>query len=392
MNKENENSRGISGVTIKDFSEKIEPNLKKLSLALHSGTFKFEPTRAAIIKKGGGKYRPLQIPEVRDRIVLKALSVILEVELKELLEGSENISFAYQKGKGVREATLEMKSIFLDKGGFFLKADIVNFFDEIKKEKLLEEYIFPKLKDQSINKIISEALGQKLKGLNRIHKERRPLFKNAGIGIPQGNPLSPLMSNIYLSRFDSFIRDGGYSMIRYADDFIVLFDSYKSAVDGHKLISEFLVKEFSLKIHPLNSDKTKIVNPIDEELSFLGIRFDGKKIYPGKETLGILKSRIKRILKNGSLDKVLFKEIYEVIEKWIAIYSYLDIERYFPEIDSFLLVQLKKRFGKRKFYTTNCNVLAQKRRSKQYDKGKRSFWRTPKLQELLPDFVRRKTF
>lgn len=127
------------------------------------------------------------------------------------------------------------------------------------------------------------------------------------------------------------------------------------------------------------------------EFSYLSIKFNGRDIYPGRETVGRLKSQIKLEIRKGDLNSQLFASIYQTIEKWIAIYSYSDIERYFDEIDRFVQAELTKRFGRKKYHPKKCKTLAQKRRSKQYHSSTKSFWRNPDLASLLPKFIR-KTF
>lgn len=390
LNKENEDSYGPSGITIKEFSENLESNLINISTELKKKSFRFTATRAAIIKKDAGKFRPLQIPEIRDRVVLKAMAILLEDQLTDLLSKSEGVSFAYQRGKGVREAVLKMKESYKTGGKAILKADIINFFEDIQKDKLLSDFVYPNLKDKSINSLISNSMSQKLKGLNKINKKHKSLFKNAGKGIPQGNPLSPLLSNIYLAEFDLMMKKEGYALIRYADDFIIIFQSVEEAKAGYAKISALLKDNFKLLIHPLDDEKgkTTINNPSEAEFAFLSIKFDGTEIYPGKETVGYLKNVISQLIKNGDLNSQLFGSIYEAIEKWIAIYSYLDIERYFDSIDNFLVTQLTKKFGKKTYKTTKCKQLAHRRRSKQHDKSSNSFWRKENLINLLPKFIR----
>lgn len=388
LNKENEDSYGLSGKTIKDFSQDLDSNLTKLSVELLDGSFRFSPTRAAVIKKDNGEYRPLQIPEVKDRVVLKALAIVLEEQLETILSKSEGVSFAYQQGKGVREAILQMKSKYLQGGKVILKADIVNFFEEVKKDKLLNELIFPNLRDKTINNLISDAMSQKLK--LKLNRKYWKIFKNAGKGIPQGNPLSPLLSNVYLAEFDAKLSEAGYSLIRYADDFIVIFRSEEEAKAGYEKIAALLHDRFSLKIHSLDdkNEKTKIVNPAESDFTYLSVKFDGKNAYPSHGTVGYLKHIVRGVIKNEQLNSSLFASIYEAIERWIAIYSYLDIERYFDEIDSFVRDRLTKKFGKKKYKITTCSELAHRRRAKQYDKSKESFWRNPNLTSLLPNFIR----
>lgn len=87
---------------------------------------------------------------------------------------------------------------------------------------------------------------------------------------------------------------------------------------------------------------------------------------------------------------MLFSGIYNEIGKWAAIYSYLDIERYFDEIDLYIVTQLKKTFGQRYYKTTKCKKIANKVRNRQYEKGTNSFWRNIDLSRFLPKFIRKK--
>lgn len=378
LNKENEYSHGLSGTSIKDFKQNLVENIFVIKHFLDKGKYEFSKNRAAVLKKDNGKYRPLQIPEIRDRVVLKALAILLEDNLSELLNESEGISFAYQKGKGVQQAVLKMKSIFDDGKNVILKADIVNFFEEVNKDSLINNIIFPNLRDDSINFLISASLNQKLGGLNRLKKEHRAYFKNVGKGIPQGNPLSPLLSNIYLADFDRFMKNQGNSMVRYADDFIVLFDSIENAHIGYNQIKKYLNNELSLDIHELGteySDKTIIVNPVQKKLSFLSIRFDGESLRPPSNSIPILKSKIAREVKLGNLDQETFNSIYQLINNWIARYSYLDIERYFDSIDEHLKLILKKKFNRNNIKTTKCWEIKTRYFNEKGKKKKKPFWR-----------------
>jgi len=378
LKKDNENSHGLSGLTIKDFQENLNDNIFTIKRFLEKGSYKFSPNRAAVIKKDNGNYRPLQIPEIRDRVVLKALAILLEEKLKDLLVNSEGISFAYQKGKGVKHAILRMKEIFDEGNPIILKADIVNFFEEVDKDILLKKKVFPNLKDNTINFLIEDALSQKLGGIKRLNKKHRESFKNAGIGIPQGNPLSPLLSNIYLADFDKFMRDQNKSIVRYADDFIVLFGTKDEALTGYNQISEYLIHNLGLKIHELegkNSDKTSILDLSKETITFLSIRFNGKSLLPPSNSVHYLKSRISKIIKNGKLDEDTFIAVYNLITKWISLYSYLDIDRYFESIDDYLLSTLKKKYGARKFNTTKCEKLKSRYLKERLKKKKTPFWK-----------------
>ncbi|MEQ8471510.1 MAG: reverse transcriptase domain-containing protein [Marinoscillum sp.] len=378
LKKENEESHGLSGLTIGEFQQNLDNNIHNIRRFLQKRTYKFSSNRAAVIKKENGKFRPLQIPEIRDRVVLKAIAILLEEKLKKLLIDSEEISYAYQKGKGTIHAVLKMKSIYDEGKQVILKADIIDFFEQVDKDSLLEQSIYPNLEDDSINFLISDALNQELGGLNRLKKELKVYFKNAGKGIPQGNPLSPLLSNIYLADFDRFVKGKNYPMVRYADDFIVLFNSIEEASSGYHEISEYLQGSLGLKIHELEesaSGKTTIINPSHENFSFLSIRFNGNKLLPPKNSIGYLKSKIAKEVKIGELNQDTFNAIYNIITKWISLYYLLDISELFATIDEYLLSCLRKKHGKIDFKTTKCSELKKRYLKEKGKKNKAPFWK-----------------
>nr|WP_321355521.1 hypothetical protein [uncultured Draconibacterium sp.] len=99
---------------------------------------------------------------------------------------------------------------------------------------------------------------------------------------------------IYQPLIDALKKDG-YQLVRYADDFIVVFKSIDEAQKGYEIIFTYLNEKYSLNIHPLEAKngKTEIINPLEREISFLSIKFDGTNICPSKESLSFLKSTIR---------------------------------------------------------------------------------------------------
>lgn len=388
LNRDNIDSYGFSRQTISDFEANLEQNLTKISQELKSGSYKFSKLRAAVIPKPNGKYRPLQISEIRDRVVLKAMAVIVEEEFAELLAKNKLVSFAYQKGRGVKEAVLQMKALFhKNKASYVLKGDIVNFFEEINKEVLIIEKLLPNLKDNSIDSLLNSALDQKLGGVKWLKKELWDLFKNAGKGIPQGNPLSPLLSNIYLSEFDEFCQNNGFHLVRYADDMVLVCQSEKEANETFELINEFLVKKYALKIHPIgiNGDKTQIIAPaVGNELNFLGVDFDGVNLRPDQKCLGGLLGSIKSIIKLNDNHQSAKDEITILLNRWISVFSYADIDIYFDKIDRFIVKYFLKKYNKHYPKSAQCKRMAFLVRNRQKAKDKNSIWNNLEFKFLLP--------
>lgn len=109
-----------------------------------------------------------------------------------------------------------------------LEADLINFFGTVDKDSLLNDVVFKRLSDTTINTLIQQALNQSIGNLDSFNVEQKKYFENIDKGIPQGNALSPLLSNIFLSPFDLRLQDKGFKLVRYADDFVIMCISEKS--------------------------------------------------------------------------------------------------------------------------------------------------------------------
>lgn len=352
LNKSNPESYGLSQETVLEFKSQKQTRLLAIAHQLSNGTYKFSPTRASIIPKDNGKYRPLQIPEIQDRVVLKGLAIILEQELSFLLKESEGYSFAYQKGLGVKDAVDKMKEYY-DKGNkYILEADIINFFPTVNREPLLK-LIFENLPDDSLNQLIKDGISQPVGGLELIRKEHQFYFDISNSnGIPQGNPLSPLFSNLYLASFDIEMKQKNFLLIRYADDFIVMCKDMLIANGAYQISKNFLENKLNLKVHELGDDitsKSRIIDPRQTVFSFLSISFDGNLLFPSRKSVDKFIANIDKLCnsKSGLSDvyTVLFKLKFAV-EGWVSTYFFTDLERYFEEIDTRinqqLLLALKK--------------------------------------------------
>ena len=320
----------------------MEDKISSISKKLRASTYKFSQNRAVLTPKSNGKFRPLQVPTISDRLVLKSIAIELEDQFFKTIDKSTGLSFAYQKQLGVKNATEKIKEHYGNGNNVVLEADLKNFFGEVNKEKLLSTQIFPKLPDNSLNELITSALNQEIGGLDKIKQHQKKEFEGLNTGIPQGNPLSPLLSNIYLSPFDLYLKAKGHLLVRYADDFVIMCKNEAECETAYKDSLDILTK-LDLKIHPLGeSDKTKIVDLSKNTFNFLSITFDGKSFYPSKENVERLKSKIRDIC-NGKIDYnvlTLLKKVFNVYDGWVSAFHFIEVERYSEEIDYYINRQL----------------------------------------------------
>ncbi|MBI4687722.1 MAG: group II intron reverse transcriptase/maturase [Nitrospirae bacterium] len=259
---ENGGSPGIDNVTIEEFSIDLKTRLLELRKQLLDGTYSSSPLRKVGIQKPDGKIRWLSIPTVKDRTIQTSaamiLSPILDAEFEEC-------SFAYRKNKSVQKAVHKVIDL-RDKGyTWVVDADIRSFFDEINHALLIEE-IRKYIKEDRVIELIKKWLDADV-----VYKgEKTRLTK----GLPQGSPISPLLSNLYLDSFDEALMEEKFRHVRFADDFVILCKDKPDAEDALELTEDVLKK---LKLQ-LNAEETRIVH-FNQGFRYLGMDFLRSMVY-----------------------------------------------------------------------------------------------------------------
>ena len=269
--KENGGGPGADGVNIVRFGDDLLARLAKLRGQVKSGTYVADPLLRIELPRQGRAPRLLAVPTVRDRVLQTAVAQVLGPILDPTFEEE---SFAYRPGRSVRDAIATV--IAARDSGYtcVVDADIEAFFDNIPHVELLEK-LAPALPDQSVQPLIKTWLGAPIKtGSGFIRQER---------GVPQGSPISPLLSNLYLDAFDETLAaDEMRRLVRYADDFVIL------AADNHT--AELALEDAGIWLAgaglAINFDKTRITN-FEQGFTFLGVRFEGNAVRAEDESAEI---------------------------------------------------------------------------------------------------------
>lgn len=255
----NRGCAGSDGVSIAAFGRHLAQNLASLQGEMICGSYEPGRLRVFHIEKRQGGVRVLKVPTVRDRVAQQAaLLVIAPVWEREL----EDCSFAYRKGRSIRQVVSRVKDWHAKGREWVARTDIDDFFDQVKAEEILKRFS-SRVHDETVVSLMrkwltvvsSETIGppEKLRGL------------------PQGSGVSPLLSNIYLDRFDEAIGKLGYHMIRYADDMLLVCSSEDEATDAIKDVRRELVSDGL----SLNDEKT-LVTTFGKGFEFLGYTFVGR--------------------------------------------------------------------------------------------------------------------
>lgn len=354
LNKSNKDSRGISEETISDFSNNLDSNLQEISRLLKKKQYIFNEVRPVLIPKNeANKFRPLRLSDIRDRVVQKALAIKLNELLAEKYQLNNGCSFAYIKNGRVADAIRKMVEHYNAGYKIILEADIKKFFDQVNRNKLLRQ-IANDLPDRTISILIKNALEQNIGDLSSYEEQHHHYFLDSVQGIPQGNPLSPLLANIYLAAFDQRMIAEGLKLIRYADDFIIMCKDAKEAKCAFDIAKEEIEEKLGLQLHPLPSphhsemSKTRIINPTLHRFSFLSICFDGQRLWVKPDKISDLRTRINTLTDLKTYQKepkyagliTILQRLKNLLEGWLSAFKYVDVDRDFAEIDDHINYKL----------------------------------------------------
>ena len=273
---------GVDGQSCEAFEEHLLVETRNLSEEIKAQTYRPSAVRRVHIPKPGrpNETRPLGIPTVRDRVVQRAMLDVIEPILDHQFHER---SFGFRHGVGVLTHALRVVEQKLQEGYVYVvDADLKGYFDSIPKDRLLA-LVKEHISDSRMLKLLKLFLDQD------ILEELRQWTPIAGV--PQGAVLSPVLSNLYLNPLDHQMAEEGFEMVRYADDFVVLCRSQFEAESALQMITEW-VEQAGLTLHPT---KTKIVDSRVKSFAFLGYSFRGDKIYPRRESLAKMKTRINEL-------------------------------------------------------------------------------------------------
>jgi len=272
---------GVDGQTVKQFEDRQEAELARLGEELRAGRYRPHPVRRCYIPKPGSREkRPLGIPVVRDRVVQGALRHVIEPVFER--EFAEH-SYGFRPGRGCRPA-LEQVEKLLDEGyTWVVDADLKSYFDTIPHDRLMAR-VKERIADGPVLRLIEAFLKQ---GVMEELKGWEPSEQ----GTPQGAVVSPLLANVYLNPLDHEMARQGYSMVRYADDFVILCRSQAEAQRALAEVEAWVERE-GLTLHP---EKTRIVDTTQRGgFEFLGWHYERGLKWPREKSQQKLKDTVRQ--------------------------------------------------------------------------------------------------
>ena len=326
--KANKGAPGIDGMTVEKAPDWLREHREELLESIRSGKYKPQPVRRKEIPKMDGGTRKLGIPTVVDRIIQQAVAQQLTPIFEPLF--SEN-SFGYRPGKNAQMAIQKVKE-YAEKGyKYAVLIDLSKYFDTLNHE-LLMNMVREQVHDKRVTELIKKYLKSGVMENGRAVKTEE--------GSPQGGPLSPLLANIYLNKFDREIGDRGVPVIRYADDIVVLAKSSRAAERLLENSRKCLEEKLKLR---MNAEKSKVVSVAAiRNFKFLGfalgrgkngyfIRAHAKSLKKAKQKLKELTSR-----SQGRNVRVVMQNVKVYIRGWLGYFGIASMKSTMEDWDGWL--------------------------------------------------------
>lgn len=333
----NHGGGGVDRMSIATFTKDADERLERLSEALRIGTYKPLPVRRTWIPKAGSRERrPLGIPTIVDRIVQTALRNVLEPIFEQEFDPG---SYGFRPRRGCQDALGEIERLLAAGYQHVVDVDVRKYFDNIPHQGLMSE-IAKRIADGRVLDLIEAYLHQ---GVLEGMKLWRP-----ETGTPQGAVMSPLLANVYLHPVDTAMRQAGYTLIRYADDMVVMCRTREEANDALRKLKE-LLEARGLQLHP---DKTRLAHlMVRPGFQFLGYVFYDEYRDPRGSSKDKLHAtvRSKTKLTNGNSFAEIIPSLNATLRGWYNYFKYCSGSSFaWQEIDQRVRFRLRAILDKRR--------------------------------------------
>ncbi len=342
--KVNKGAAGVDHMTIVDFPAFCRENWDCIRASLREGIYQPLPVKRVEIPKPSGGTRPLGIPTVTDRLIQQAIAQVL---MPIFDPDFSDFSYGFRPGRSAHDALRKVREYIRQGYRIAVDMDLSKFFDRVNHDVLMHR-VSRKVHDKRVLRLIGKYLRAGVMVDGRLQSTRK--------GVPQGGPLSPLLSNILLDDLDKELERRGHKFVRYADDFIILVKSQRAGERVIASVTRFLERELKLKVNESKS----LVAPADK-ITFLGFIFKNGKIRWSDESFREFKRQVKRLTGRSWFVSMNYRlhKLAQYIRGWMNYYGISEYYRPVPLIDHWLRRRVRMCYWKqwRKVRTRIKNLL-----------------------------------
>jgi len=326
----NHGAAGVDGKTVEQLRPWLKENWDMIREKLLGGSYRPQAVRRVDIPKSGGGRRSLGIPTVLDRLIQQAIAQVLGPIFDP--DFSET-SYGFRPNRSARDAVKQSRAYQQEGKRWAVDLDLEKFFDNVNHD-ILMQCLRQRVKDPILMKLIGRYLraGMMADGIESPRSK----------GTPQGGPLSPLLSNILLDRFDKELESRGHAYVRYADDCTIYVKSRRSGERVLESVSRWLAKHLRLKV---NEAKSAVDRPWKRTLLGYSVTNHHKtKLRVSPESVKRLRQKVRAKMREGrgrNVERFIKEDLNPLLRGWVNYFCEAETRGVFDELDQWVRRRLR---------------------------------------------------
>lgn len=366
--KQNKGAGGVDKMDVESLKDYLIREKDALIVSILGGKYRPNPVRRVMIPKDNGKQRQLGIPTVADRVIQQAIMQVLSPVYEKQFSAH---SFGFRPKRSAHQALQQCQRYITEGYIYAVDLDLEKFFDTVNQSKLIE-VLSGTIRDGRVISLIHKYLRAGVMGANRLEQTAE--------GVPQGGPLSPLLSNIMLNELDRELEKRGHRFVRYADDLLILCKSKRGAERTMKSVMAYIENNLFLKV---NRDKSRADHI--RGVKFLGYSFYQKegegrlRIHPSSITK--MCSRIRELTSrsNGWGYARRKEALSQFITGWVNYFKLADMKSLMMKVDEWYRRRLRMVLWKqwKRTSTKQANLVKlgiAKSKAREYANTRKGYW------------------
>lgn len=372
--KKNKGKGGVDGMQVEELLPFLRENQHTLIQEIRDGKYKPNPVRRVEIPKEiKGEFRKLGVPTVVDRVIQQAVAQELSPIYEE--QFSEN-SFGFRPKRGAHDALRQCQKNANEGYVYVVDMDLEKFFDTVCQSKLIE-VLSRTIKDGRVISLIHKYLNAGVIA--------NGMFERTEVGMPQGGPLSPLLSNVMLNELDKELERRGHRFVRYADDCMIFCKSRKSAERTLKNIILFIEQKLFLKVNRKKTEVAYISNV--KYLGYTFYRCKGRcRFRVNPKSVAKMRKKIRELTdrNRGISNAEREKKYQEYVRGWVNYFKLADMRKLLIETDKWARRRIRAVYWKQwKRVRTRYRILRKLKlehwRAMELANSRCGYWRMAKV-------------
>lgn len=326
---QNQGAPGVDGMSVQRLPAYLGEHWSQIRSQLLDGSYKPRAIKRVEIPKPGGGVRKLGIPTVLDRVVQQAILQVLQKQWD--VTFSEH-SYGFRPRRTAHQAVARAQEIVAQGHNWVVDIDLEQFFDQVNHDRLMAR-VAERVTDKRLLKLIRAFLNAGIL--------EDGLVKPPEKGMPQGSPLSPLLSNLVLDELDRELEKRGLPFVRYADDCNIYVRSERAGQRVMSSISDFITRKLRLKV---NAAKSAVAKPSSRK--FLGFSLsdgpDPKRLI-ARQALKNFRLRVVELTGRNrgiSLERMI-RELTEYLRGWINYFGFCERRTDLRDLDGWIRRRLR---------------------------------------------------